>query len=93
MKKKAKGPAPRIRLVPVICGSCGLRSMGAAPATLRAAREHAGASLSDVGKEIGLSIGYLSDVERGRRNTTDRIVRYYSRTFGKGGKELVRKSA
>lgn len=66
------------------CPYCEGRGGGwtAKPAALRRARRASGLSLREMGKRIGLSAMYLCDVERGRRNATERIVQAYERLAG-----------
>lgn len=47
------------------------------PASLRRARRQAGESLRSLAGRAGLSAAYLSDVENGRRNLTERVHDLY----------------
>jgi len=49
------------------------------PEALRQMRAKAGLTLAQVGKKIGFSKMYLSDIETGRRNATDEIVALYKK--------------
>lgn len=51
------------------CRACGGRgyTVRLAPEAMRAARERAGLSLRELGRSIGVSAPYLSDIERGHR--------------------------
>lgn len=46
---------------------------------LRPMREAAGISISELSRREGLSVAYLSDVERGRRGASGRIQKIYSK--------------
>ena len=48
---------------------------------LLAYRTKAGLSLRALGKKCGLSIGYLSDLEHGRRTWTEKRVEQFNRLF------------
>lgn len=49
------------------------------PGSLRTRRQRAGVSLRTFAKAIGLSAPYLSDVEHGRRNCTNKIEAEYAK--------------
>lgn len=51
----------------------------AIPQVLRHLRKKAGMSLEEVGKKIGFSKMYLSDIETGRRRATPEIVGAYQK--------------
>jgi len=49
------------------------------PEALREIRAKAGLTLAQLGKKIGFSSMYLSDIETGRRNPTAQIVLLYKK--------------
>lgn len=49
---------------------------------MRLARQSAGKSLSEVGRDLGYSYQYLSQVEVGRRPLNKRLAKQYERLFG-----------
>lgn len=63
---------PHEALRPKRCSSCGGTGLHrfVDPQWLRARRKAAGRSLRDLGRQLGLSAPYLSDVELGRRSIT-----------------------
>lgn len=49
---------------------------------LRVFRTKEGATLTDLAKTADLSLGYISDLERGRREPTPQVVKKLSEVFG-----------
>jgi transcriptional regulator with XRE-family HTH domain len=48
---------------------------------LRWQRERAGVCLREAARRLGTSAAYLSDVERGARNVTQRVEEFYVERF------------
>lgn len=67
--KLKKGPCPH-------CSGSGLTWIATGP-ILRAMRTEAGLSLAALSERIGWSIPYLSDIERGNRNVTAKVIGKY----------------
>lgn len=67
---------PKITQLYERCQACGgsgnVRKVK--PASLRSRRQAAGVSLRAMAARIGVSPAYLSDVERGQRRVTERVV-------------------
>lgn len=66
--------------VTVSCPGCGQEVDLPTPEALRAARKSARLTLADVASVLGVSVSYLSQVERGRKGPTPKIVNHY-KTF------------
>lgn len=49
------------------------------PDSLREVREKAGVSLRAMAKLLGFTPPYISDIERGRRNCTPKILKAYDK--------------
>lgn len=77
-------PMAKLKQRRIRCPRCGSDTTEPDPQSLRAVREAAGLSLGDMARETGLSVPYLSDVERGRRRVTPRITGLYRRLEGEG---------
>ena len=75
MSKRSNG-IPKSNVVCDRCGGTGGYDVPA-PMALRRRREKTGMSLRALAKQLGYSTPYLSDVERGRRNTTAKILAAY----------------
>lgn len=58
------------------CGGMGTRAE-VLPSLLISARQQSGMSLRTMAKQLQFSAAYLSDIERGRRNCTDKIREAY----------------
>jgi len=56
---------------------------------LRELREQNGKRLSDIADEVGISVAYLSDIERGRRATLDAAQATLNKILSCYGMELV----
>jgi predicted transcriptional regulator len=80
-----------MRTTNIVCPRCQGRGGYdvATPADLRKAREAAGLRLSDVADLTGLSVAYLSHLERGVRPVTEGITRVYQRLNGKAASPSV----
>lgn len=67
------------------CARCGGRGtlLSATPEALREARKAAGMTLRQLASDCGLSVPYLSHMERGKRPVTERAVLIYSRLVEK----------
>lgn len=73
------------------CDKCGGGGRVASHHGLREIRESAGLTLTALAAEIKLSVPYLSDVERGRRNVTRRLAKIYQGLEdGNGIRQAVR---
>lgn len=57
--------------------------------TLRAERIRRGRTLADVAAEVGISVAYLADIERGRRATFDGPLEAVNRVLRCYGLEVV----
>lgn len=62
-----------------VCPHCHSRVQEAKGGSLRAARLKARLTLGEMARRSGLSIAYLSDLERGNRRIAARIVALYER--------------
>jgi transcriptional regulator with XRE-family HTH domain len=69
--------------------TCTLSEMKSLGARIRELRDEKDISLRELGKRVGpLSAAYLSDVELGRRNPTDEVLRAIAKALGTTFDEL-----
>lgn len=59
------------------CGVCGGQGKLIRGEYLRHVRLNQNLTLSDIAKKAGVSIVYLSDIERGNRRPTNKIMKFY----------------
>ena len=80
MKTKTKTATGLVR-VNYVCEACGGTGGidGVDPKSMRRHREAKGVGLRELARRLDFSASYLSDVERGRRTATDRIVKEYEK--------------
>lgn len=67
----------KLQRCPTCLGSGKIPDFNVGPGQLRAARMRAGVSLRELAAEIGLSFGYIGDVERGDRKLTRKFAEVY----------------
>lgn len=63
----------------VTCGVCGVERQVAKGASLRRMRKAKGWKLREVARAFGFDHGHLSNVERGKKVATARMVEVYSK--------------
>ena len=59
-----------------------------AGAVLRELRKATGLSVHKVGRQIGVSGGYIAKIERGENNPSDAVLESLAELYGKDGEEL-----
>lgn len=60
--------------------------------TLRRVRVEQGRTLRDVAHEAGVSLGYLSEVERGRKEASSEVLAAMSRSLGVPVSQVLREA-
>jgi predicted transcriptional regulator len=73
--------AAKLRTVKRPCKACGGKGAieSVDPTALRTRREDAGVSMGEMARRLGFSVPYISDVELGRRNVTERVAAEYEK--------------
>lgn len=61
-----------------------------AGAVLRELRRETGLSIHKVGREVGVSGGYIAKIERGENNPSEAVLESLARLYHKEGQELFR---